>query len=273
MKTRIEYGNTVITHQKREYQFTNFTRDLKKIPDEFYEKNMYNNVLVEDDLTFELCSEGIYKKTDYWDLLMLYNNISNPLALPKSSYIIEDIVSSRLDAWLSRYFLKGNDLNIPDITIKDNVWYIFTPDQNATEDANADLLAKIDSLNIEIEGLSRELSRMESEYETIKDDASDFGGYKRKILRTDINDTRDKIFKFQQDIMDIEKDGINIKGTWVPIRQKDLDKIISRNASILIKQVYTKMLNDALKENEKYRYLKFPKIEYIARMLDYINKM
>jgi hypothetical protein len=33
------------------------------------------------------------------------------------------------------------------------------------------------------------------------------------------------------------------------------------------------MLNDALKENEKYRYLKFPKIEYIARILDYINKM
>jgi hypothetical protein len=272
MKSRIQYNNSIVNHQKKQYQFTNFTRDLHRIPDEFYATNMYNNVLVEDDLTFELCSEGIYKKSDYWDLLMLYNNITNPLALPKSAYTIEAIVDSRLNSWLSRYILKGNDLDIPDITIKDNVWYIFVPDQNATDSANADLIQKVSSINASIGNLTKDLSRMETEYESIKNDSSDFGGYKRKILRTDINDTRDKIFKFQQDIMDIEDEGINIKGTWNPIRQKDLDKLLSKSASTMVKQVYIKLMNDALKENEKHRYLKFPKIEYIARMLDYINK-
>jgi uncharacterized protein YoxC len=272
MKTRIKYNNTVVEHQKKQYQFTNFTRDLKLIPDEFFGTDMYNNVFVEDDLTFELCSEGIYKKTDYWDLLMLYNNITNPLVLPKSAYIIDEIVDTRLNNWLSRYLLKGNDLDIPDITIKDNVWYIFVPDQSATDDTNADLIQKVASINMNIDNLAKELSNMETEYETIKDDSSDYGGYKRKLLRTDINSTRDKIFKFQQDIMDIEEEGIDIKGKWNPIRQKDLDKILSKNASIMVQQVYTKLMNDALKENEKYRYLKFPKIEYIARMLDYINK-
>ena len=272
MKTRIKYNNTIVEHQKKQYQFTNFTRDLKKIPDEFFGKDMYNSVLVEDDLTFELCSESIYKKTDYWDLLMLYNNITNPLALPKSAYIIEEIVDTRLNNWLSRYRLKGNDLDIPDITIKDNVWYIFVPDQSETNDANADLIQKVASINTSISNLTHELSRMESEYETIKDDSSDYGGYKRKLLRTDINSNRDKIFKFQQDIMDIEEEGINIKGAWNPIRQKDLDKLLSKSASIMVKQVYTRFMSDALKENEKHRYLKFPKIEYIARILDYINK-
>jgi hypothetical protein len=272
MQQRILYNNTVITHQKKEYSFTNFTRNINLIPDEFFAQDMYNTVLVEDDLTFNLCSLSLYGKEEFWDMLMLYNNITNPLVLPKSSHTINDMVDVKLNNWIERYFLKGKDLDIPDISIKDNVWYIFQIDTNSTQDSNTKLLELVAKIQKEIDSLVISLSNLEAKYELIKDDSSDFGGYNRKHLRTDISETRDKIFKFQQDIMDIEEEGIDVKGTWVPIRQKDLDKLIDTNASKMIKQVYNKMLKDAIENNEKYRYIKYPKPEYLARILDYINK-
>jgi hypothetical protein len=272
MKSRIKFDDIVTTSKYGEFSFKNFTRNLNLIPDEYFKDDYYNKILVDDDLTFELCSLGIYGVTDYWDILMIYNKINDPLVLPKSTYVVSDLVDVKFNKWLERYLRKGKDIDVPDIMIKDNIWYMFVADEYSTRIENKELITKQSEYNKQIDEKTLKLTLLESEYESIKDDGSEYGVFRRKNLRQEIYDIREEIFKIQEIILDLVEDGIEPKGTWVPIKQKDAEKLINKNTSTMVKNVYDKMMNDELIKNEQYRYIKYPKREYLAKILDFINK-
>lgn len=272
MKSRIKFNDIIVSSRYGEFQFKNFTRNLNLIPDEYFSIDRYNTIIVDDDLTFELCSQAIYGTVEYWDIIMLYNKIFDPICLPKSDYVVSDIVNIRFNKWLERYLQKGQDIEVPDIMVKDGLWYMFVPDDHSTRIENQELLTKHAEYTKQIEEKSVKLSLLETDYESIKDDGSEYGGFKRKTLRQEIYDIREEIFKLQEIILDITVDGIEPSGTWNPIRQKDVEKIISRGTSTLVKRVYDKMMKDEIAKNEKYRIIKYPKKEYLSKILDYINK-
>lgn len=267
----IKFNTVIQSHDKQDFLFNDFTRPLNIIPDEFYKEGYFDTIYVDDNLTFDLCSLALYQTTEYAELLMIYNNIIDPLILPKDQLLLNKLAEVELNKWLERYSLKGKDYNIPDLRYSAGVWYRFIKNEDAIKLANEITISKIENYNAQIIDLSLKLSKLEEEYESMKDDST-YTLYNRKKLRNEIEDIRNIIFKLQQDIIDVENEKIDEPGTWEPIRKKDLDKLINANQSKFIEKIYNRIYNNLLIKNETYRYIKYPLPQYISKILDYINE-
>jgi hypothetical protein len=80
---------------------------LPDIPEKYYGDDYILKIKVSDDELLEAISFKIYETTDYWDLLMVFNDITRMNQLP----VNHDIVLTRADNKLQEWKAKGVLLN------------------------------------------------------------------------------------------------------------------------------------------------------------------
>jgi len=94
----LEFDNMDFIDNK---QVKNFTRlsYLPDLPKDFWDNFTFDTYLVDDDEYIEGISWRLYETTDYWDVLMFLNGITNFYDLPKNFNVVVERTMSKVDKW------------------------------------------------------------------------------------------------------------------------------------------------------------------------------
>ena len=272
MENQIVYKQISVSTPYGNTSLTDYTRHIPYIPAEFYANEKFVVLKVDDDMAIDLVSYAYYRDESYWDVLMAYNKMYSPLEMPKNYRLLEEITDRETTDWLDRNLYKSkNQESIPDIKLKNGVWYLYEKNKaKATAQAasNAEI---IDKLNYLVEEEAKHLGKLEEEYEDIKSLTDGYGSYRRKILRSKIDESRKKIFNWQDDILVLQNTGDDVKGIWVPTTRENIESFLGRNLLNEFYKIREGILNKLDKENEKYRYMKFPTVEVMNDIIEHLN--
>ena len=271
MKNKIKYDTIEVTRDNDVITVWDTTKPFNKIPDFYYDVERYDSLKVDDDMTIDLASFAYYRSTDFWDILLAFNNMTSTLDLPKSYTTIERLAELKVSKWLDQHLYKGKGLQyVPEVKYVKGIWYLFQR-TDQTIDYTQEKLDAIEVYNKRIVEESKHLNQMEEEYENIKGDVSDYGSYQRKILRGKIYDSREIIFNWQNEISKLENTDNAIRGEWIPSTKKEVETVIGLTTMTAFQNTQKGILEQMLKENEIYRYIKFPKISFVNDIMSILN--
>jgi len=91
---------------------------LPDIPSKYFSNDYIKNIKVQDDILLEALSFSLYENTDYWDILMILNDMNNMNELPVNYDIVLNRADIKLQKWKDKGKLLGKGINIDSIKEK-----------------------------------------------------------------------------------------------------------------------------------------------------------
>jgi hypothetical protein len=91
---------------------------LPDIPEKYFTEDYYHIIKIEDDKLLEAISFELYDSTDYWDILMVLNNMTTMNELPVKYDVVLDRAEKELAGWVKTADLMYSFLDDSDIKDK-----------------------------------------------------------------------------------------------------------------------------------------------------------
>jgi hypothetical protein len=101
------YFNLPTYNYNETYAFSDIfaTTKTKKLADSFLSDNeaAWYYIIANDNTLLEQISYTEYGRSDYWDVLMIINQMDTPCNLPKSQEYVSNEVEAQYDEWLVKF--------------------------------------------------------------------------------------------------------------------------------------------------------------------------
>ena len=101
---------------------TSLLSKIKKIPEKYLSENYIQTIRIDDNKLLEAISFELYDDTNYWDLLMIINDMKSMYELPKDYDLLYLEAEAEFDKWL----------NIADLIVNNDYDETLTYDENIT---------------------------------------------------------------------------------------------------------------------------------------------
>jgi uncharacterized protein YrzB (UPF0473 family) len=98
---KLEYYN------KDGFNYIDYTNmgKIAKVPEKFEDQKYWEYLSVQTGTRFENLSYIYYGTTDYWDILMSFNNIISLFDLPQNEDVIYKLAKVKFDSWYEDFML------------------------------------------------------------------------------------------------------------------------------------------------------------------------
>ncbi len=106
----LTYEQVEISNDKDVFIIDNFT-EKKIIPNEILNQvEFYEFIEIPDNQKIEYISYDLYGDSKYWDVILILNELQDPLELPKSHSFVVDEAKRRADEYMRYYKIKDSDI-------------------------------------------------------------------------------------------------------------------------------------------------------------------